>query len=179
MAFWDDLGQKASQTTVKAVQKAKDLAEIAKLNGSLAEAEARIQDAYCQIGKTYAAQHPQDYGEEYAAMFAVIQEAGEKIRICQQQIRDIKGVVLCSRCGAEAPYGASFCSACGAAIPKPQSVEAEVMEKCGSCGAMVSHGADFCTVCGQPMTRPEADPGDDPAETTQAQEDETTPETAP
>ena len=30
VAFWDNLGQKASETTAKAVQKAKDLSDVAK-----------------------------------------------------------------------------------------------------------------------------------------------------
>ena len=32
MAFWDNLSQKASETTAKAVQKAKEMSDIAKLN---------------------------------------------------------------------------------------------------------------------------------------------------
>ena len=32
MSFWENLGQKATETTGKAVQKAKELSELAKLN---------------------------------------------------------------------------------------------------------------------------------------------------
>ena len=41
MAFWDNLSQKASETTAKAMQKAKEMSDVAKLNAMISEEEAK------------------------------------------------------------------------------------------------------------------------------------------
>ena len=39
MAFWNNIGQKASETTAKAVQKAKEMSDIARLNSMISADE--------------------------------------------------------------------------------------------------------------------------------------------
>lgn len=153
MAFWDNLGQKASETTAKAMQKAKEISDIAKLNSMISEEETKINNTYYQIGKLYAAMHPHDYEEDFAGMIVSIGEADEKIRNYRQQIQDIKGVVRCVQCGAEVQSGVAFCSSCGAPMPKTQPVNMDDLTRCESCGAMVKKGVRFCTSCGKPMTQ--------------------------
>ena len=153
MAFWDNFSQKASETTAKAVQKAKEISDIAKLNSMISEEETRINNTYYQIGKLYAAIHSNDCEEEFAGMISVIKEADEKIKSCRQQIQDIKGVVRCAQCGAEVQSDAAFCSSCGAPMPKVQPVDMDEFVKCESCGNMVKKGMRFCTACGKPMVQ--------------------------
>lgn len=153
MAFWDNLSQKASETTAKAMQKAKEMSDIAKLNSIISEEETKINNTYYQIGKLYAAMHSNDHEEEFAGMIITLREADEKIRNCRQQIQDIKGVVRCSQCGAEVQVGAAFCSSCGASMPKVQLANTDDLIKCESCGAMVKKGVRFCTACGNPMAQ--------------------------
>ena len=88
MAFWDNLTQKASQTTAKAVQKAKDLSEVAKLNSLITSEEGKINNTYSQIGKLYMSLHLQDYEDEFSGMINSIIESEQKIRDYQQQIQD-------------------------------------------------------------------------------------------
>lgn len=151
MAFWDNLSQKASETTAKAMQKAKEMSDIAKLNSIISEEETKINNTYYQIGKLYAAMHSNDHEEEFVGMITTLREADEKIGNCRQQIQDIKGVVRCSQCGAEVQVGAAFCSSCGASMPKVQMANTDDLIKCESCGAMVKKGVRFCTACGNPM----------------------------
>lgn len=153
MAFWDNLSQKASETTAKAMQKAKEMSDIAKFNSMISEEETKINNTYYQIGKLYAAMHPHDHEEEFAGMMTVLREADEKIRSCRQQIHDIKGVVRCTQCGAEVQIDAAFCSSCGAPMPKIQSENIDDLIKCESCGAMVKKGVRFCTACGNSMVQ--------------------------
>lgn len=153
MAFWDDIGQKASETTAKAVQKAKDMTDVAKLNSMISDEETKINNAYYQIGKLYVTMHAQDCEEEFTGMVSVIVEADEKIKKYRQQIQDIKGVVRCSQCGAEVPAGGAFCSSCGAPLPKVQPAGADDLMKCGNCGAMIKKGTRFCTSCGTPIAQ--------------------------
>ncbi len=127
MELWDNITQKAAAVTEKAVQRAKNLAEQAKLRNQLSEAERTVTDCYTQIGKQYAAAHPEDFEEGYAPMMAAIAGANRQIASLREQLRDLKAVSLCPSCGAEVGKDAAFCSACGAEMPKPVPVEAEVV----------------------------------------------------
>lgn len=151
MAFWDNLSQKASETTAKAMQKAKEVSDIARLNSMISEEETKINNTYYQIGKLYVTMHLLDYEEEFAGMISTLGHAEEKIKNCRQQIQDIKGVIRCLKCGSEVQSGVAFCSSCGAPIPKVQTINMEELERCQSCGAMVKKGVRFCTACGKPM----------------------------
>jgi len=150
MAFWDNLSQKASETTVKAMQKAKEMSDIAKLNSMISEEETKINNTYYQIGKLYVAMHSHDYEEEFAGMITTIGEADEKIKSYKQQVQDIKGVACCEQCGAEVQAGVAFC---GAPMPKVQQTNTEDLVRCEGCGAMVKKEARFCTSCGKPMVQ--------------------------
>ena len=162
MAFWDNLTQKASQTTAKAVQKAKDLSEVAKLNSLITSEEGKINNTYSQIGKLYMSLHLQDYEDEFSGMVNSIIESEQKIRDYQQQIQDIKGVQKCPNCGAEVASGLAFCGSCGAPMPKDPSVASNVdLIRCESCGVMVKVGTQFCTNCGKPLRQ---EPKHPPAE---------------
>lgn len=153
MAFWDNFSQKASETTAKAMQKAKEMSDIAKLNSMISEEETKINNTYYQIGKLYVAMHHQDYEEEFVGMVTTIREADEKIKSYKQQVQDIKGVMCCTQCGAEVQAGVAFCSSCGAPMPKVQQISMEEMVRCEGCGAMVKKEARFCTSCGKPMVQ--------------------------
>ena len=127
MALWENLSRKASMVAEKAVQQAKDLSEQVKLRGQIADEEKTITDSYTQIGKQYAELHPEDYEEVFAGWFAAIENAQRRAEVLRGQLRDLKGVALCPRCGAEVAADASFCSACGAPMPKEEPREAEVV----------------------------------------------------
>ncbi|MGN0680959.1 MAG: zinc ribbon domain-containing protein [Candidatus Fimisoma sp.] len=151
MAFWDNLGQKASDTTAKAMQKAKEMADIAKLNSMISEEETKINNSYYQVGKLYVTMHLHDHEEEFAGMISSLAKAEEKIKNYRQQIQDIKGVQRCEKCGAEVANGAAFCSSCGATMPKIQTPVVTDVVKCQNCGTEVKKGMRFCTSCGKPM----------------------------
>lgn len=153
MAFWDNFSQKASETTAKAMQKAKEMSDIAKLNSMISEEESKINNSYYQIGKLYTAMHSHDCEEEFANLVAVVQQAEEKIQSYRQQIQDIKGVIRCPQCGAEVQSGVSFCSSCGAPMPKAQPISVDDLVQCKNCGAMMKKEVRFCTMCGNPMNQ--------------------------
>lgn len=127
MALWENLSRKASMVTEKAVQQAKDLSEQVKIRGQIADEEKTITDSYTQIGKQYAELHPEDYEEVFAGWFAAIENARRRVEVLRAQLRDLKGVALCPKCGAEVAADAVFCSACGAPMPKEEPREAEVV----------------------------------------------------
>lgn len=150
MALWDNITGKASEGAAKAMQKAKEISNLAKLNSMISDEEAKVNNIYNQIGKLYVAMHSHDCEEEFADMIASFCEAEEKIKSYRLQVQDIKGIVRCPQCSAEVPADAAFCSSCGLSMNK---INTDDMVRCEGCGGMVKKGAHFCTSCGMPMVQ--------------------------
>lgn len=151
MAFFDEIGKKLSQTGQGVVQKTKEMADVAKLNSAIADEEGKINNNYYLIGKLYVSIHMEDCEDDFKGMISDIRISESKVREYRQQIKTIKGVVKCEKCGAEVADNIAFCSACGSPMPHRESGNAENKEKCESCGSLVNKGMRFCTVCGKPM----------------------------
>lgn len=116
MNFLENLSKKTAEATGKVAQKTKDLSEIAKLNGLVCSAETKIKDTYNEIGKLYAERHEHDPEAEFADLVNVIQELSKNVDEYKAQIREIKGIACCPKCGAEISRDAKFCPSCGASI---------------------------------------------------------------
>lgn len=151
MAFFDEIGKKITQTGQGVVQKTKDLADVAKLNSSIADEEGKINNNYYLIGKLYVSMHAADCEEEFKGMILDVQACESKINEYREQLKVIKGIVKCEKCGAEVPNNIAFCSACGNPMPHRDANGVESKIKCESCGSLVNKGMRFCTVCGSPI----------------------------
>lgn len=154
MAFFDNLGKRASEATAKAIQKAQELSETTKLNSLISDEEKKVNNAYYQIGKLYVSLYSGDGDEAFAGMIAGIFEAEQRISAYRAQLQDKKGVQRCEKCGAEVARGVAFCSACGAPMPRAETVVPEDCVRCENCGNMVKREMRFCTSCGKPMVMP-------------------------
>lgn len=145
MAFLD----KISQAGQSAVQKTKDMTEIARINSLISDEEKKMNLAYVDIGKKYVSLHRNDSEAEFAAFVKEVVESEEKIAVWRDQILNIRGVRRCPNCGAELKDGVAFCSECGASVPKGAAASAEASKTvCPNCGAELKAGAAFCTKCG-------------------------------
>lgn len=151
MAFFDDFGKKLSQAGQSAVQKTKDMTEIAKINGAINEEEKKINNTYFQIGKLYATLHSSDYEADFEGMITYLKGAEQRIAQYKEQIQQIKRVTRCEKCGAEVADNSAFCSSCGAPMPKKTAPIDENMIRCPGCGQAVSKNMRFCTSCGRPL----------------------------
>lgn len=124
MSFFDDLGKKLSQAGQSAAQKTKEIAETARLNSQISDEEKKINDFYLQIGKIYVSLHDENHEADFDELIRGLHESEDKVKECRQQIKDIKGVVVCEKCGAEVSSGSAFCNTCGAPLPVVDPVEA-------------------------------------------------------
>lgn len=156
MPFWDNLSKKATETTAKAMQKAKDFSDITRLNGQISEEETKINNAYLAIGRLYVEVHSGDAEPQFSTWISSIQESQSKINTYRRQVQDIKGVQRCEKCGAEVAAGSAFCNSCGAPMPKVEVTAPQNGISCKNCGAMVQPGMKFCTSCG---THVDSEPG--------------------
>lgn len=152
MAFLD----KISQASQSAVQKTKDMTEIAKINSSISDEEKKINSLYFEIGRQYTALHKDDSEQALAGLVNSIKESESRISSLRDQILEIRGVQKCPGCGAEIPAGSAFCSVCGFAVPKPETPAGNV---CPGCGAPIKEGAAFCSACGFAVPKQEAPAG--------------------
>lgn len=123
MDFFNKVGSTISSKSKDVTKKAKELAEIAKLTGQIAEKEESVKGAYIELGKYVYETQKEDAPEEVAEKFAVIDATVEEIDHLKREIRKLKGRQECPDCGKEVSYSAAFCSYCGAKLPEPEPEE--------------------------------------------------------
>lgn len=155
MAFFDNIGKKLSQTGQMAVQKTKEMADVAKLNSNISDEEKKISNAFYQIGQLYVDLHSDDFESDFEALITQLKESQNNVEVLKKEIQDIKGVKRCSTCGAEIPNNATFCSSCGTAVTQQKAVDAANLIKCTNCGKMIEKGMRFCTFCGNEVVVPQ------------------------
>ena len=152
MAFFENVGKKISATGQSAMNKAKEVAEISKINSMISDEETRINTNFYQIGKTYLNLHADDYEPQFAPMIQEIEASQKKVSDYKSQIQDIKGIILCEKCGAEVSKDSAFCNSCGAPLPKRVKITNENVTICNACGKAVKKGMKFCVSCGAPIS---------------------------
>lgn len=127
MAFFNKFKETVADTSKMVAQKAKDVAEVTKLNGQISSEEAKIKEAYLAIGKRYFEENMGEVSDAYINDFTIINEAKARISELQEQIKTIKGVFACPNCGAEVSTDSAFCSSCGTKIEVPAAKEEETI----------------------------------------------------
>ena len=143
MAFLDGVKDKVAQASQSALQKTKELSELAKLNNAIVEAERKISELYGDIGYEIYRCHSQNSLPEIDTFITMITELHDTIEACQAQIKAINNAHLCTNCGAKISKDVTFCSTCGIKLTAD-----EILDTCGSCGGVVAPESAFCTSCG-------------------------------
>lgn len=107
--------KKFGKDTVEEVQK---MNEVRQLNGKVSDAKKQINALYAEIGKKLYEQYKEAPFEEFETEIQTINEKNELIEQLKEQIREVKGVVLCPCCNMEVAEGERFCSNCGNKMPE-------------------------------------------------------------
>lgn len=157
MDFFNKIGSKISTGANAVASKTKDIAGTAKINMQIAEDEKELNNVFCELGKKYYNQSVSEVLPEYKDEFDKVKALQEKIEAAKKQLREIKGIVVCEKCGAEIDADAKFCSVCGAPAPAKVVVttpEADTTKTvtCPVCGKVEPAGTKFCSVCGCNLT---------------------------
>lgn len=156
--FFNDISKKLTSTGQEAVQKAKDVAEITKVNTQITELERKIEGLQLNIGKFIVEQFLNDsvecLKEKVEAEQDVVAENIIKIRELEQQILEgkeriivLKGVIRCPNCGNEVQNGLAFCGKCGTRLEEAKK-ETVNFKICRKCGERIPEDSAFCTSCG-------------------------------
>ena len=166
MSFFDNIGSKASAAGQAAAEKARNFAEVNRLSGVISDHEKRISRLYFEIGQSYYMRHKDDPESEELERIAAITDTNEKIAVCRNQIKTLKGVEKCPNCGADVQNGSQFCNNCGTRIP-PASMKTAPKAglTCPTCGTELESDAAFCFNCGTKLApTPAPAPAPAPAE---------------
>ena len=149
MSFWAEL-KKSGQ---EAAEKAKDLAEIGKLQLAQRDQESKLEKLFNQLGKAFYEACPQEEGAQFYELAQSITQLKAEIAATKEQLTLLKGGVRCASCGTLMEAEAAFCPKCGTQreLPKEEpEVIAEVAPGkviCPGCGKQVDPKA-FCSHCG-------------------------------
>lgn len=152
---FDNLRDKLVATGKDVSEKAKETAAIAKLQTQISVEKNKMKGLYTDLGKAYY-ENPED--ENVAAYRDSIDAVKEVIAGYEKELAAMKGLKICTGCGASMAKEVLFCSKCGTKneIPEePEEVEEEIVEieepekkTCPVCEAEVTEDMAFCEVCG-------------------------------
>jgi len=149
MSFWSDL----KKTGQEAAEKAKDLAEIGKLQLTQRDQESKLEKMFIQLGKDFYEKCPQEEGTAFYELARSITQLKAEMAVTREQLTLLKGGVRCEACGTLMEADTVFCPQCGTRreIPKeePETIEEAAPGKmiCPGCGKQVDPRA-FCSHCG-------------------------------
>lgn len=132
MAFnFETIKRNASGVANKAAKKTNELTNLAKLNVSVKNMEAKLDGVYEEIGRLFynAERNGEDYTSEIAALIMKADKFMADIDSTRKQINALRKVVVCEGCGNEISEDAAFCSFCGTKQVKPEpEIEVEIEE---------------------------------------------------
>ena len=141
-AFTDTVSTKSAE----AVQKAKDMAEVASINSQIKNENDGIRLAYQTIGEIIFNEQKDAEDSPFNEQIQSVKRKLAKIAELEKQISAIKGTKKCPSCGEEIGVLAETCPKCGAEIVE-EVIEAERI--CPACGAKVADDDKTCLSCGR------------------------------
>ena len=112
--------KKFGMDTMTEVQK---MNEIRQLTSRVNEEKKKINAVYAEMGKKLYELYKEVPFEGFEAEFQSIEEKFTLIDLLQDQIRGVRGVVLCENCNTEVNAGERFCSNCGNRMPEVAVLE--------------------------------------------------------
>jgi len=90
MAFLNNIGKKIGNMAETATDKAKELAEVTKLNNSISSEEKQIKQYYLEIGQHFFEQEKDNPDSSEAELCRKILDSQQTIEELKQKIAEIK-----------------------------------------------------------------------------------------
>jgi len=127
--IFDKVGKTLSETGKVVGEKAKMAGEFAKLNAKIIGSERSISENYTVLGKFYYDTYKDSPAEGASEAVANITAAFDTISDMKAQLRALRGVIECPKCGVDSPLENDYCGKCGTFIEKPVKAEPEAEEE--------------------------------------------------
>ncbi len=150
MAFFEQLGKRLTDAGQNVAHQTKNLADVTQLNSAISEKEKKILQLFSNIGQLYYEMHKHDPSAENYEIIEEINSIYAEITQNREKIKQIKGVMKCTNCGADVAANAVFCNVCGSKIVQKINVVNENMSGryCSICHAAIAEDDLFCNNCG-------------------------------
>ena len=117
MGFFEDLSKKASETYKNTAEKTNKLTREMKLKSLINDDKNKIEKIYAEIGKKVYEKHIREENIDIKAELynecSKIDAYAKEIEDMNTEMRALKDLRLCSKCGAEISLNAKFCPSCG------------------------------------------------------------------
>ncbi|MDO4323732.1 MAG: zinc ribbon domain-containing protein [Lachnospiraceae bacterium] len=127
---FEEIGKKVRKIGKDTVEEVQKMNEVRQLNGKVNDAKKQINNLYIEMGKRLYEQYREAPFEGFESEIQSINEKNELIEQLKEQIRVVKGVVLCPCCNMEVPEHERFCSNCGNKMPEvvdPEEADADAV----------------------------------------------------
>lgn len=157
MAFWEKMGETLTVKGKDMADKARELAEVNRLNTQISVQKNTIENLYKEIGQLVYENRENWKAVDISAQIEQIDSAQENVEELQKDILRARGVKRCENCGAEIDRSVAFCPKCGIAMPADeaeQEVEVQQMQQeqtvsmCPGCNKEIEPNIAFCPFCG-------------------------------
>ena len=119
MSFLENLGATIGGGAKTALDKGKELKDVAAIKAQIASIQANLGKLYKELGKAYYDENKE--AAAYSDKMAPIKDALDKISELESKLMDAQGNVKCPVGGASVEAGAQFCPKCGAAMSSSDS----------------------------------------------------------
>lgn len=115
---FEDLGRKVKKFSRSTMEEVQKMNEVRQLNGKVNEAQKQIRNLYSEMGKKLYEHYKEEALVGFEAEIHAISDKFVRIEELKEQIRQVKGVVLCPCCHMEVSAAERFCSNCGNKMPE-------------------------------------------------------------
>lgn len=115
---FEEFGKRVKRFGKDTVEEVQKMNEIRQLNGKVSDAKKQINNLYLEMGKKLYDQYKEAPLGGFESEMQTVSEKHELIEELKEQIRVVKGVVLCPCCNMEVNENERFCSNCGNKMPE-------------------------------------------------------------
>lgn len=151
MAFFENLGGTLAAKGKDVAGKAKEIAEINRLNGQIHTQEHKAEKIYIELGKAVSENREDLSALNVSGKLSELDSVQAEIARLQEELLRAKGIRRCTGCGAEISGDAAFCPSCGCAVPGEEETpeqDVPVKTECPGCHKEVDPDAALCPFCG-------------------------------